>query len=216
MRKTIAILALAGAASAAQANAILSFGFTDLSGSFNSGTSVFTATGVAGGAFQTAGSVNRLQAPIGNAQYDPGSAAGLVSLSLAVSGVGPVNATGVGSITIMDADGDSFTSNITGTFTLNGGAVFFNGLMPNPALVAGANTNNMFDGPSGGSFPLTFAPAPGPYTGAVVTLYFDPGTFFSQTFGNIPTNLNGSVIPAPGALALLGVGGLVAVRRRRS
>ena len=216
MRTFLAMLAVAGLASAAQAEAIFSFGFTDLSGNYNAGTSTFTAVGVAGGPFQTAGNVNRLQAPIGNAQYNAGSAAGLITLTLTVSGVGPTSANGNGTITILDADGDRFQSNVTGSFSLVGGAVFFNGLLPNPALVPDGTTNNMFDGPSGGSFPLTFAPATGPYTGAVVTLYFDSGSFFGQPFSGVATNLNGSVIPSPGALALLGTGALLAARRRRA
>jgi hypothetical protein len=215
MRSAVFAVAAMVFAAGAQADAILSFGFTDLEGSFNAGTSTFSAMGVNTAPLHTAGSVNRLQDPVANAQYNAGTAAGLVNFSLTVGNIMPASATGTGSITIIDADGDSFTSDVTGTFSLVSGAVFFNGLMPNPAFVPGPQTNNMFDGPSGGSFPLTFAPAQPPFTGAVVQLFFDPGTFFSQSYSGIATQLNGSVIPTPATLGLLTAGLAMIGRRRR-
>ena len=208
----VAALCFAGGA---HADAILSFGFTDLNGSFNAGTGTFTALGVNTAPLHSAGSVNRLQAPIGNAQYDAGSAVGRVNLTLAVTNIVGNSALGTGSITILDADGDSFTSTIDGDFSLVGGAIVFAGELLTPAFVPGGSTNNMFDGPSGGSFPLTFAPATPPFTGAIVQLFFDPGAFFSSSFGGIATQINGSVIPAPATLGLLGAGLMMVGRRRR-
>jgi hypothetical protein len=211
----LASFVVLGAAAAANADAILSFGFTDLNGTFQSGTSQFTATGVNAGALHTAGNVNRLQSPNpGTAQYDPGTAAGLVNFSLAVSNVTANSATGTGTMSILDSGGDSLTANINGTFTLQAGAVFFNGAISNPAFTDNGTLDGQFNGPSGGSFPLTFAPAPGPYTGAVVQLFFAPGSFFTTSFGGVATQLTGSIIPAPATLGVL-VGALAFSRRRR-
>jgi hypothetical protein len=214
MRSQIPVaLVVAAATSAASADAIFSFGFTDLSGAYtNVGTPTFTATANAG----SEGNVNRLIAPsAGTAVYGTGSAVGLVNLSLTVSGIGPTSANGSGSITIFDADGDRFQSQINGTFSLSGGTVFFNGALANPQLIPDATTNNLFNGPTSGAFPLSFAPATGPFTGAIVQLFFDAGTFFAQPFSNVNTLVTGQVIPTPGAMALLAGGGLLAARRRR-
>jgi hypothetical protein len=211
----IASLAVLGMGALANADAILSFGFTDLAGNFNLGSTTFTAVGVNAGALHTAGNVNRLQSPnAGTAQYAPGTAAGLANFTLAVSNITPNSATGTGAFTITDANGDTLTANINGTFTLQAGAVFFNGTLANPAFADNGPLDGQFDGPSGGSFPLTFAPAPGPYTGAVVQLFFNPGSFFATNFSNVATQVTGSIIPAPATAGLL-IGALAFGRRRR-
>jgi benzoate membrane transport protein len=48
-------------------------------------------------------------------------------------------------------------------------------------------------------------------TGAVTAA----GSFFGGDFSNAQTGLTAQIVPAPGALALLGLGGLVAGRRSR-
>lgn len=212
---TASVIAAIGLAGPAMGSTILSFGFTDLSGSFNPATMAYTAAGVNTATLHSGGNVNRLQDPVGSAIYNPGSAAGLILVSLTVSNVVGNSAQGTGTIFIEDADGDRFVADISGSFSLVAPAVFFNGALDNVAFVPGPGTNNQFNGPSGGSFPLTFAPAPPPYTGAVVQLYFDAGTFFSAPFQDISTQVSGAVIPTPASAAILGFGALFASRRRR-
>jgi hypothetical protein len=212
-----AVATIAAIAGSAAGSTILSFGFTDLSGSFDTSTGTFLAVGVDTAILKTGGNVNRHLSPVGTAAYAAGSADGLVSISMAVSSIMGSTANGSGSLFIEDADGDRLVATIDGTFTFLNPAVAFAGTLTGVAFVPGSGTNNMFDGPSGGSIPLTFAPAQPPITGALVQLHFETGsTFFGQNFQGQATGLNGAVIPAPGALALLGVGGLFAMRRRRT
>jgi hypothetical protein len=51
--------------------------------------------------------------------------------------------------------------------------------------------------------------------GALTQIVFGAGSFFTTDFVNAATGVTAQIVPAPGALALLGLGGLVAGRRRR-
>jgi hypothetical protein len=52
------------------------------------------------------------------------------------------------------------------------------------------------------------------YTNPVAN-YYVPGPFFGDMYGNIAMGLN-AIIPAPAVMSLLGLGGLVSLRRRRA
>ena len=213
---TFAVLAAAGAASAQQA--ILSFGFTELDGGYATAGSTFSATGIdqgAGNPLRSTGDVTDLQRNL-TASYAPGAAAGLVNISLNVFNiVGTTSAQGVGTLAITDANGDQLVANVSGSFIGNGNSIFFNGGLTNVALVNNHN-DGLFDGPSGGSFPLTFAPAPPPYTGYLIQLTVgSPSNFFQSSWTGVSTQASGEVIPAPGALAALGMMGLALSGRRR-
>jgi hypothetical protein len=223
MRKlhvTLAIAAgLVGASAASADSTILTFGFTDLAGQFNLGTGLFSALGVDQGVGQplrSQGDVTRLIAPPGTATYQTGQANGRVDVELAVSGIVGPTANGVGTIDIRDANNDVLHASVNGQFIQNGPAVFFNGTLTNVAFV-NVSGDGTFDGPGGGSIPLSFSPAPPPFTGALVQLYIgSAGAFFTQSFQNISTQISGAIVPAPASLGLLGVGLLAAGRRRRA
>lgn len=211
MSRVAALVAVCGTAGAAMAQPILSFGFNEMHASYNTGTFAFVAAGVA----STHGSVVRHLAPPGTAAYGPGSATGLVTLALTVSGIVPnTSATGTGTLTILDADDDSLTAGVAGTFTFSPPlTVFFTGSLTNVLLNEGGNSDGTFNGPSGGSFPLT--PWPAGAFGSIVELHFD-AAFFSQSYAGVTAKMNGQVIPTPGPVVLLAATGLLALRRRRS
>jgi hypothetical protein len=211
----VALMAVAGVAQAD--TTILSFSFSDLSGGYSTATSHFNALGVNVLPLQSQGDVSRVNLPnSGTASYAAGAAAGLLNVDLAVSAIGPTTANGNGSIVITDADGDSFHADVSGQFINNGLAVFFNGSLSNIGWTDVGPQDGMFNGPSGGAIPLTFAPAPPPYLGSIVQLYIGQGGFFTSNFSGVSTQVNGVVTPAPASIALLGLGGLFASRRRRA
>lgn len=211
-----AIVAGAGSSAMAQ-QPILTFGFTDLSGSFNVQTGQFSAVGVDQADLRTSGDVSRIQDPVGTAVYAPGDGVNRVAVDLLVSAVMPTTANGTGSLTITDLDGDTLTADISGQFIANGPAVFFNGVISNPVFQDNGTPDMTFDGPGGGSFLRTFGPAVGPYTGAIVQLYLGTaGAFFTQNFSGVSTQVSGAIVPAPATLGLLGFGLLAAGRRRRA
>lgn len=217
MKSTILAVAgvLAGTAGIAAAAPILSFGYTEVSGSFDSGSSTFAAVAVDDGPLSTAGDVSRLASPGSTATFEAGfinrSAFADVVLNMAISNIGSGTADGSGTITLTDDDGDTFSATVTGSFIDGGtGFYFFTGLLSN-ASFAGAE----FNGTDGGSFD-TDLPGEPPYDGALVQLFLDgAGGFFSHDFDGISVELDGEIVPTPGAIALLGLASLTGTRRRR-
>lgn len=216
----VAAAAMATLTGTAQADTtILSFTFSDLNGQYSSNSGHFNALGVNVAPLQSQGDVSRVNLPSpGSASYGaPGSAAGRVNVDVLVSGVLGSTANGNGSIVITDVDGDTLHADVNGQFITNGLAVFFNGTLSNIGWTDNGILDGTFDGPTGGSIPLSFSPAPPPYLGAIVQLYIgDTGNFFVHDFAGISTQVSGVVVPAPASLALLGLSGLVAGRRRRA
>lgn len=221
--RTRAVLACAGvvglvaAAPAAAQQSILTFGFTDMAGSYSTGTGHFMAQAVDTSPLRTSGDVTRLLNPdSGTAMYNPGAAVGLATVDLLVSSVVGNTANGAGTLTILDADGDTLSAAINGQFISNGPAVFFNGVLTNVAFADGGTPDTTWNGPSGGSFLRSFNPAPPPYTGAIVQLFIgNAGNFFTQSFSGLSTQVSGAIVPAPATLGLLGLGLAAAGRRRR-
>ncbi len=212
--KKFALIVAAGTASAAMAQPIISFGFTELSGAYTaidatSGT--MTANAVDNASLQSAGDVTRLVGSMGTADFDDGfkSIGGDVSITINVTAIAANSANGSGSFTLTDADGSTISGDINGTFATNG-FVFFNGNLSNIVINA---ADNDFEG-TAGSFNTTFA-NPGPYYGALVQLTFGAGSAFASDFSGSSTEASGLILPAPGAMALAGLGGLVAIRRKR-
>ncbi len=218
MKSTIlAVVGIVGCAAAtASAAPVLSFGYTEVSGSFNTDTSVFSAVAVDNGAFATAGDVSRLATPGGTANFDAGfvSASDFadVSLTMDITAITATEASAAGHMMITDNDGDTIHMDVAGTFT-NGGAgfYFFTGLLSNVNLVG-----TEFNGTDGGAFDMNL-PGDAPYDGALVQLFLDAnGGFFTQDFDGLSVQLDGEILPTPGSVALLGLAGLVTTRRRRA
>lgn len=212
MKKTLvsaAALALFAGGASAQ---LVSFTYSDLNGSFNSGTSMYTASADS----DSSGDVTRGDGMPGTADFGTGTfphVSADFDIAMTVSNITASTADGSGTLMIHDANGDSLSMNIDGVFSLNFGSVFFEGTLSN-AFFGDESNDGSFDGVTGGSFAN---PSPlGPLEGSVVELFFDPGSFFAADFSNQDTLVNGLLnpVPAPGTFALLGLGGL-AMRRRR-
>lgn len=207
------------AASAASAD-IASFGFTDLNGSFNVGSMQFTAMATSGGESSTAGDVTRFAEGGGNtAEFDSGFFGGgslaNVEVIIDVSNVVGPMADGNGTFTITDADGDTITGNVTGTwFAGANGFVFMNGSTNN--VLFNNLTDGSFEGPSGGSFDISGLVDE--YFGALSILLRTPQGvgFFNASFSEVSTQVDGLIVPTPASIALAGCGlALAGVRRRR-
>lgn len=213
-KKMLTIGALAAIAGTAAAQpAIVSFTYSDLTGSFDAGSSAYTASANA----MTAGDVTRLDANPGSAEYDTGTLPGStadVEISLSVTNIMAGSADGNGTITLTDDDGDTITGDLDGQFVALFGSVFFEGELTN-VFINDITPDATFDGSSSGSFSTAFG-SPGPYVGSLVELFFDPGNFFGSSFSNETTLASGLIVPAPGTAALAGLGGLLAIRRRRA
>ena len=215
----LAVLAVTGvSASVASAAAVLSFGFTDLSGNYDNAAKTFSANAVNSGALKTGGDVSRLQVPGGTATFLTGfKGLGTLAdfqLNLNVFNKNASTALGAGGFTITDRNGDTITGSISGLWVYGGGGVvFFNGALNNVNLnsISGDGT---FDGVPGGQFGLGIVGQP--LNGTLVQLYINVGGgFLNSSFSDVSTQVSGELVPTPGALALLGLGGLIAGRRRR-
>lgn len=207
----VSVAALAGTAAAQ--SAIASFTFSDLLGSYDTNSGMYTA--VNGGA--TSGDVSRLVGPEGTAEFDTGS---FVAPSLAgygmqmmVSNISGGTADGNGTLTITDDNGDTLTANVDGQFRVFAGSVAYEGVLTN-VFFNDNSGDGTFDGSTSGSF-STALPGTPPYDGSVVSLFFNPGAFFGTGFQNQITLSSGLIVPAPTTLAAFGALGLLASRRRR-
>lgn len=214
---TTAVAALALAGGAAQAEVVLTFGFTEASGAYSMG-GLFTAGAVDDGALSTSGDVTRVMAPAGTAEFNAGFAGGSAAdftLSLSVTDKTATTAMGTGEFTITDADGDTITGTISGDWASGGGdIVFFDGFLTDVMLNDLGDPDGTFDGPTSGAFGMDIAGQP--LEGALVSLFIATGSgFFDADFRAVSTQVDGVVVPAPaGALALAGFG-MMTIRRRR-
>lgn len=213
MKRSIFATLAAGACVSAPALAVdasVTFGFTDLTGSFIADTGMFDLANDD----DTSGDVSRLEAPGGVADYNVGFLApAAVAFSVSVfNKVGNV-AEGTGTFSITDADGDTLSGDVDGFWIQGLLGINFNGDLSNVVFTSDDGT---FDGPSGGSFSTSLSGTP-PYIGAVVQLFVPPsGNFFDSDFDVESVQVLGEIVPAPASLGLLGLAGLAAGRRRRS
>lgn len=212
-----AVGSLALTAASASAGVILTFGFTELNGSYtaaDANNGVFTASAVNNANLASEGDVTRLLPPgDGTAAYDHGffgsafGGAANVTFSIARSGT-----TGTGTFTVTDVDGDTLSGTLAGDWIFLGGATFFNGVIGGEFFDTGAG--DFFNGPSVPS--TSFTHIVGPMDGGVTILFTNANAdFFGSDFTGVSTLTSANFVPTPGAIALIGIGGLVAARRRR-
>lgn len=223
--KTLAIVAAAaaGTVTAAQAATLVTFGYNNLEGSYNAvnaNAGTFTARAVDQGigGLQTDGSAARLVPGAGVAKF----AAGFKSLatfadfaiSLSFTRLNATTGVGAGSFTSTDHLGNTISGNISGVWSLQPTiGIAFNGTLSGVVITPNAT----FTGTDGSSTNWnTNLPAPMPYTGALTQLVFNSTNMFNSSFQNIATQVSGQIVPSAGSLALFGLGGLVAARRRRA
>lgn len=210
----LAIVAAAFAAGTVNADVVASFTYDSMSGSYD-GAGNFQARAVDNAFQQTSGDTSRLDPVTQNATFAPGfvsrsGANAIINISVNNFGWnGPNTALGGGSFTLTDVDGTTCTGSLSGDWSSPGaGILFFNGAITG-ATFSGASWDGEF-----GSW-ATNLPGGPPYDGAIVQLTFSGSGFFDTSFSDRETGSTLQLVPAPGALALLGLGGLAAARRRR-
>lgn len=221
----VALIAAAGLAATATTasadNVLFSFGFTELSGSYDSGAGVFSANAVDNDLLSTTGDVTRLSGGTATAEYQTGFVSAPnsadVNISIGVSNISGLTADGVGSFEVVDANGDKILGDIVGQWLSPGaGFLFFNGVLENVILQDNETPDGIFDGPSSGNFSMDFAPAKAPFNGAIVQLLMESdGGFFDNDFDGETTQMAAEVLPTPGSAALVALGLAGCTRRRR-
>lgn len=232
MKKVVTSLLIVGsamsaAAVSANADIVISFGYQQLAGSFTPGQSndgTFTAISVSlPNSLQSTGFVNREIPTTGSANFAPGfdqngAGDGEFILQLTLTNITNTSANASGFFRIRDVGntGDTIGGVVTGVWNLqNPGLPFFSGSL-SQVIYANNSGDGSFDGTGGTGFSMNGLP-PNPLSGQIQTLliYFNVPQSFAGPFSNISTNVQGQLIPTPGALALMGVAGLAASRRRR-
>ncbi|MEZ6241874.1 MAG: PEP-CTERM sorting domain-containing protein [Phycisphaerales bacterium] len=216
-----AIGALGVSTSMAPADIVASFGFTELTSSFTFDEGAGDGLFIADGNLDTTGDVTRLL-PVGNtALYNPGTidnSPAAVHFQISVFNINSVakTADGLGSFSIVDADGDVLLGSFSGSWSGAGfGFTFYAGTGVDYSFDS-SNGNGTFDGPSGGSFSTDFGVEN--LIGAVSLLFQQPNMgFFTSSFARVSAQADGvMILPAPGTMALSGLGlGILGVRRRR-
>lgn len=227
-----AVAAVAGTASVVNADAILSFTYNNLAGSYTQVLPVpdpitpttvigtFTAVAVNAPPLRTSANVARNAAPSDSAFFRPGFVTldgGSFSISITVFNKVGSTAEGTGTFTAIDINGDRIEGTVDGFWSTNASGTFFNGTSATYNFV-NTSGDGTFDGSLGTSFVMADFAAAGPLPGFLNQLFIAPaGNFFDSNFADIATTVTGQVlIPGPSALAALGLAGLIAGRRRRS
>ncbi|MFO0857676.1 MAG: hypothetical protein U0640_10010 [Phycisphaerales bacterium] len=171
-------------------------------------TGTLTATSVDQIGLRTVGDFSRSVTPRNNADFPQGFAN--INLSLAIQRVSDTFATANGTLTIVDVDGDNFSTTVSSDmYLLAPGFYFFSDSQPAPVQFV---TNDGFFNGVSGSWPID-----GAMTSAFATILplglSAPG-FFTEDFSS-PLALSGQLIPSPTATPMLLVGTLIIARTRR-
>lgn len=216
-----AIVALGASAVASAQAPIFTFGFNDLTGSYefdgSAGQFDVEATALAdGGPFDSSGDVTRVLPPDMTANFDPGfvtlGTAADVVVQMAITNVTSNTADGVGTFLITDANGDQISGDISGTWRRNGLFGSFAGVATE-VMLDSLSGDGTFDGPSGGAFDLAFPGGP-TYSGAILVL--ETGSWFSSDFSDADVQVTASIVPEPAGCAVMALAALALTRPRRS
>ena len=165
------------------------------------------------GALNTVGNVERDDAASGNAVFNAGFVGNadpadvVVTLSSAAT-ADPFVRNGNGTIVWTDVNGSTISADISGEWIDAVSAVYFNGQLSNISFSGNSFVGNL------GSISTSFGNIP--LSGAITQLFLSPsGNFFTSNFDGVNAGFTAQIVPTPGALALVGLGGLAAGRRRR-
>jgi len=221
----VVLAAVAGSmAASASADVIYTLSYHDLAGSYTQSANPlvgsFSAVAVNNANLQSAYEASRLDpAPTGQAEFEAGFVSNPLNpadfqINVSVIKISGTVATGTGDFTATDRDGDVINGRISGVWTTAGGFLFFNGNLSNVRLNDNNAADGTFDGTEQGDFSILH-PAPQPFVGSNVQLTFGIGNFFRTDFSDRATGGTMQIIPSPGSMALLGLGGLAIASRRR-
>jgi hypothetical protein len=219
--KISAAVGLAAVATMASADvAITTFTYSDLD------TSYFTNDGVSGlftarAGADSSGDVTALVSGAETAEYasafatDDSSLADVV-FEMNISNITANSADASGSFTITDVDGDTISGALVGSWArafAGGTILFFNGTLNDVVYSAGGD--GVFEGTDGAGFDLTPYLLNNAFSGGLVQVSFGVQSFFDESFELSGSQFSGTIVPTPGAAALLlGAGGVIARRRR--
>ena len=212
-----------GLASLATAGPLVTFTYTNLSGryAYNAigDTGQFNASAVSNGALQTDGSVSLVPNPgAGTAVFNAGfTSRTIASFDIDISFFNRVGnmASGNGSFTARDVNGNTLVGQLAGDWVMFGGAVFFNGAIRGAMLYSYAG-NPIFTGETG-SWNMGAPMALQPLDGSIVQIHLSEpvNSNMNADFREISVGVAGQLVPTPASMALIGLGGLIATRRRR-
>lgn len=225
MSNSIALAAAAGLASSALAGPLVTFTYTNLAGSYVynpiGDTGQFKAVASSTGALQSDGSVSLVPGfGAGTAVFNPGfTSRTIADFQIDISFFARVGnmASGNGSFTIKDVVGNTLSGELAGDWVIFGGAVFFNGAIRNANFTPVPTALLPFTGETG-SFGMGAPIAVQPLNGSIVQIFLatPASSNMDNDFRLVSTGVAGQLVPTPGSLALLGLGGLLAARRRRA
>lgn len=222
---TMRILMTVGAASiAAVASAdvaVSTFTFSDLNSEYftaDGETGLFTARAAA----DTSGDVTRVVdiGPAETAEYlpafstDDASSADVV-FEMSISNITSTTADGAGVFSITDLDGDSISGSLDGMWArafAGAPILFFNGILSDVVFTDGGD--GLFEGTDGVGFELTPFLLNNLFSGGIVQVSFGLDSFFDESFEGFNSQFSGTIVPTPGALALLVGAGAFLGRRR--
>ena len=219
--KILAVAGLAVAATAASADvAITTFTYSDLDTSYftqDGDSGLFTARAGA----DSSGDVTSLVSAAETAEYESAFANDDSSLAdvvfeMNISNITASSADAAGSFMITDIDGDTISGSLNGAWaraTAGATILFFNGTLTD--VVYTASGDGLFEGSDGSGFGLTPFLLNNAFSGGLVQVSFGIESFFDESFELSGSQFSGTIVPTPGAAALLlGAGGIVARRRR--
>lgn len=222
-RMLIAIAAGSVATIASADVAVSTFTFSDLNSEY------FTADGVSGlytarAAAATSGDVTRVVSPTltETAEYVPAFANDDASdadviFEMNISNITTLSADGSGFFEITDIDGDMVRGDLVGTWTrafAGAPILFFNGTLSD--VVFDDAGDGLFEGTDGFGFELTPFLLNNQLEGGLVQVSFGVSSFFDSSFEGFNSQFSGTIVPTPGAAALLLGAGGVFIRRRRA